>query len=80
VVLPPSSRRAWLGTVKSQSLHGVPAGIVPLVDPPAAITPGITPNGKLPRTCGDQGVLALTALGLGALALGARRLVRRGAR
>jgi len=69
-----------LGTVQSQSLHGVPTGIVPLVDTPAAITPGITPNGKLPRTGGDQGVLALTALGLGAVALGARRLVRRGAR
>ena len=74
-----------LGTVQSQSLHGVPTGVVPLVDPPAAtpaaaITPGITPNGKLPRTGGDQSILALTALGLGALALGARRLVRRGAR
>jgi hypothetical protein len=72
-----------LGTVQSQSLHGVPTGIVPLVDPPTtpvSITPGITPNGKLPRTGGDQSILALTALGLGAVALGARRLVRRGAR
>ena len=74
-----------VGTVQSQSLHGVPTGIVPLVDPPAVnppavITPGFTPNGKLPKTGVDQSILALTALGLGALALGARRIVRRGTR
>ena len=77
-----------LGTVQSQSLHGVPTGVVPLVPVvngpetptvPGEITPRTTPNGKLPRT-GEPATLAYAALGLGVLALGARSLIRRSAR
>ncbi len=69
-----------VGTVQSQSLHAVPAAVP---GPPAApVAPGApvpattsTP-GSLPRTGGEQTTLALLAIGLGAAALGARRLRR----
>jgi hypothetical protein len=73
-----------VGTVQSQSLHAVPATPgtpnQPLA-PNAPVTPqSVTKTpGTLPRTGGEQTALALLAMGLGAVALGARRL-RRGAR
>lgn len=73
-----------VGTVQSQSLHAIPATPgtpnAPLT-PAAPGTPSsvTTTPGTLPRTGGEQTALALLAMGLGAAALGARRL-RRGAR
>lgn len=50
----------------------------PAPAPAAVPTPAVatTPAGSLPRTGGEQTRLALVAMGLGALALGARRLRR----
>ena len=69
-----------VGTVASQSLHSVPA--TPAAPVPAAPnTPAVVTQtpGTLPRTGGEQTTMALLAMGLGAVALGARRL-RRGVR
>jgi len=63
-----------VGTVQSQSLHGGSAAI-PLA--PGAPTPATTTDGTLPRTGGEQTTLALLAMGLAAVALGARCLRRR---
>ncbi len=68
-----------VGTVQSQSLFAVPASPVPGSPLPGSPTPASTTPGTLPRTGGEQTALALLAMGLGAAALGARRL-RRGAR
>lgn len=70
-----------VGTVASQSVFSIPAApnspLVPATpNAPAAVS---TTPGTLPRTGGEQTTLALLAMGLGAAALGARRL-RRGAR
>ena len=73
-----------VGTVQSQSLHAIPATPgtpnQPLA-PNAPVTPSSVTStpGTLPRTGGEQTALALLAMGLGAAALGARRL-RRGFR
>lgn len=68
-----------VGTVESQSLHAIPAS-APGSPAPGSPAPGGTTTstpGSLPRTGGEQTVLALLGLGLGAAALGARRLRRK---
>jgi len=70
-----------IGTVQSQSLHAVPASPPvpgsPAPGTPASSTPAANLPTRLPRTGGEQTTLALLAMGLGATALGARRLRRR---
>lgn len=63
-----------VGTVKSQSLHVVPAAV-----PSTPQSPIPTGTGTLPRTGGEQTAFALLAMSLAALGLGARRLYRRDA-
>lgn len=59
-----------VGTVQSQSLRAIPAGV------PTSPTP-TGDLGTLARTGGQQTMFALLALGLAALGLGGRRLHRR---
>jgi len=71
-----------IGTVQSQSFHAVPAspavpGSPASPNPANPTIPAGTTLTRLPRTGGEQTTLALMAMGLGAAALGARRLRRR---
>jgi hypothetical protein len=74
-----------IGTVQSQAVQAVPGSPVAPASPANPATPAspsgvatvVTPDGKLARTGGEETSLALVALGLGAMALGGRRLRRR---